>query len=97
MLIQFSTFDRTCVTLFALLNGDSILTIFDDLAAKYPYPLLTRVYLFVFVVLFITAILNTFIFIIEDAYHSAKRWGFVRLPFVLSFCSFATREKKKKN
>jgi hypothetical protein len=87
------------VTLFALLNGDSILTIFDDLAAKYPYPLLTRVYLFVFVVLFITAILNTFIFIIEDAYHSAKRWGFVRPPFTqpLSLFFFQSKTENQKN
>jgi len=60
------------VSLFALLNGDDVHATFDDLEAQYPYTLFAQLYLFTFVIFFITAILNIFIFIIEDSYHAAK-------------------------
>lgn len=57
------------VSLFALLNGDDIHAIFLDLEHNYPWVIVTRAYLYTFILLFITAVLNVFIFIIEDGYH----------------------------
>eukprot|EP01126_Amoeba_proteus_P007487 TRINITY_DN12699_c0_g1_i6.p1 TRINITY_DN12699_c0_g1~~TRINITY_DN12699_c0_g1_i6.p1 ORF type:complete len:723 (-),score=193.66 TRINITY_DN12699_c0_g1_i6:206-2167(-) len=69
---SFVDLDSTTVTLFALLNGDDIHATFSDLAKRYPLLLFSRIYLYTFVLLFITAVLNVFIFIIEDGYHLAK-------------------------
>jgi hypothetical protein len=38
----------------------------------YPYPAIAQIYLFTFIALFITAILNIFIFIIEDSFRAAR-------------------------
>jgi len=86
----------TAVTLFALINGDDIHGIFQDLDAvlnsllpifemsfmtihsfsllqRYPYgPWVSRIYLYFFTLFWINAILNVFIFIIEDSFHLAK-------------------------
>jgi hypothetical protein len=64
--------DKAAVALFALLNGDDVHATFIELYSHYPYPTFSHLYLFCFVILFITAILNIFIFIIEDAYRAAK-------------------------
>ena len=40
--------------------------------ASYPVPWVSRVYIYSFVTIFITTVLNVFIFIIEDAYVLAK-------------------------
>eukprot|EP01128_Nolandella_sp_AFSM9_P008975 TRINITY_DN5617_c0_g1_i1.p1 TRINITY_DN5617_c0_g1~~TRINITY_DN5617_c0_g1_i1.p1 ORF type:complete len:722 (+),score=150.40 TRINITY_DN5617_c0_g1_i1:190-2355(+) len=69
---RFYSLDQTSVTLFALLNGDDIHATFDDLSENYPMPWVSRIFLYSFVVLFITTILNIFIFIIENNYHVAK-------------------------
>jgi len=69
---KFADMDSTAVTLFALLNGDDIHNTFLHLEDVYPYLFFSRLYLFTFVLLFITAVLNVFIFIIEDSYHLAK-------------------------
>lgn len=67
---NFSTLDKAAVTLFALLNGDVIHDVFEEL---YPYhPILSRIYLYTFISLFIYAVLNIFIAIIEDAFFAAK-------------------------
>jgi len=50
---------------------------FEQLNENYPYPIVPTIYLYSFIALFITAILNIFIFIIEDSYHAAK---YVRQP-----------------
>eukprot|EP01130_Rhizamoeba_saxonica_P016166 TRINITY_DN7417_c0_g1_i3.p1 TRINITY_DN7417_c0_g1~~TRINITY_DN7417_c0_g1_i3.p1 ORF type:complete len:493 (+),score=59.90 TRINITY_DN7417_c0_g1_i3:36-1481(+) len=68
---NFLNFDETGVTLFSLLNGDDIHATFSDLN-NYPYPLFGRLYLYTFISLFITVVLNIFIFIIETAYDLAK-------------------------
>lgn len=41
-------------------------------ALSYPMPWVSRIYLYTFALLTITAVLNIFIYIIEDAYHLAK-------------------------
>ncbi|KAL6061657.1 Mucolipin-2 [Balamuthia mandrillaris] len=69
---RFQDFTSTGVTLFSLLNGDEIRSTFEELGVTYPIRTLPTIYLYVFVGLFITAILNIFIFIIEDSYHAAK-------------------------
>jgi hypothetical protein len=57
---------------------------FQQLNENYPYPIVSTIYLYSFVALFITAILNIFIFIIEDSYHAAK---FVRQAHTRDPCA----------
>lgn len=68
--VRFSTVDQACVTLFALLNGDVIHDVFDEIHPAHPY--ISRVYLYTFISLFIYAVLNIFIAIIEDAFFASK-------------------------
>jgi len=70
----FSSFDTTAVTLFALINGDDTHAIFKSLRDNYPYPKIAQAYLFSFDMLFITLVLNVFLYIIEDAYQAAAVW-----------------------
>ncbi len=67
---NFATVDAACVTLFSLLNGDVIHDIFDDLFPT--HPTISRIYLYTFICLFIYAVLNIFIAIIEDAFFASK-------------------------
>jgi len=69
---DFASLDKSAITLFALLNGDDIHAQFDRIYARYPYPIIGQVFLFTFIIMFITLVLNIFLFIIEDAYHAAK-------------------------
>lgn len=69
---RFESLTASAISLFALLNGDDVHATFLDLGPRFPYALFTNLYLFTFCMLFITAILNIFIFIIEDSYHAAK-------------------------
>lgn len=69
---DFSSLDKSAITLFALLNGDDIHAQFDRIYARYPYPIVGQVFLFTFIIMFITLVLNIFLFIIEDSYHAAK-------------------------
>lgn len=69
---RFEDLNNTAITLFALLNGDDIRSAFEQLNDNYPYRIVPTIYLYSFIALFITAILNIFIFIIEDSYHAAK-------------------------
>ncbi|KJE88457.1 hypothetical protein CAOG_00111 [Capsaspora owczarzaki ATCC 30864] len=69
----FGSLDSAAVTLFAVINGDSVLQVFTTLDEKadFTYRAIARVYMYTFCVLFITAIINVFIFIIEDGYRLA--------------------------
>eukprot|EP01132_Coremiostelium_polycephalum_P002270 gene2270-2795_t len=69
---EFSDINQTCETLFALMNGDDIHATFQKVEAAYPYPIIAKIYLYSFITLFVVAILNIFIFVIEGAYLSAK-------------------------
>lgn len=71
----FGDFGRACRTLFCLLCGDSVLGIFEDLTSSgnTGYRIFAQCYLYSFCVMFITTILNVFIFIIESGYEVAKR------------------------
>lgn len=70
----FASIDTTTTTLFALINGDDTHAIFGNLRENYPYPKLAQAYLFAFDMLFITLVLNVFLYIIEDAYQAAAVW-----------------------
>jgi hypothetical protein len=66
----FKDLGSACVTLFALLNGDVIHDVFVDI-----YPagaFISRLYLYTFVSLFIYAVLNIFIAIVEDGFFAAR-------------------------
>jgi len=75
---RFVDFDSTTVTLFSLILGDDVRVTFDDISGDnaYPYPVVSRIYLYTFLTFFITSVLNIFIFIIEDAYHASKKGYF---------------------
>ena len=56
-----------------MLTGDDIHDTFNDIIdGAYPVPFVSRIYLYTWVTLFFTSVLNVFIFIIEDAFHLAK-------------------------
>ena len=65
---NFQNMDSATVTLFSLLNGDSISDIFYELYVI--NPIISRVYIISFITLFIYAVLNIFIAIVEDAFAS---------------------------
>jgi hypothetical protein len=67
---SFSDLDQASVTLFSLLNGDSIYDIFAELEAI--NAVVSRIYLYSFITLFIYAVLNVFIAIVEDAFFASK-------------------------
>jgi len=70
---KFSSTGQTIVTLFSLLNGDDIYATFQEIEdGQYPTPIISRIYIILFVTLFVTSVLNVFIFIIEDSYRTAK-------------------------
>mmetsp|Transcript_28350 Transcript_28350/g.69037 ORF Transcript_28350/g.69037 Transcript_28350/m.69037 type:complete len:790 (-) Transcript_28350:141-2510(-) len=68
---RFSSMNNACVTLFSLLNGDVIHDVFDDLHAN--SPIVSRIYLYSFLALFIYAVLNIFVAIIEDSFFATKQ------------------------
>lgn len=70
---NFKNYLDTIITLYALLNGDDMHGIFLDLKMAYPLgSFVPNVFLLIFSSLFTFAILNVFIFIIEDSFHLAK-------------------------
>jgi hypothetical protein len=87
---DFNNMWRALRTLFALLNGDSILLMYQevcpsDRSTGIGYCLWGQIYLYTFCVLFITTVLNVFIFIIEagnpllvdvsSGGYAARAWG----------------------
>lgn len=65
----FADIDNSMVSLFALVNGDAIHEIFDMLYSNnVALAYISRVYVYSFVLLFICAVLNIFILIMEDAF-----------------------------
>ena len=70
---KFSSVGQTIVTLFSLLNGDDIYSTFSEIEhGQFPSHWISRFYIIAFVTLFVTSVLNVFIFIIEDSYRTAK-------------------------
>lgn len=70
---RFSGVDTSAVSLFALMTGDDVHATFDEMTAEYPFVWLSRIFLYCYCLFAITAVLNIFIFLIEDAFHAAKK------------------------
>eukprot|EP01028_Stygiella_incarcerata_P010768 TRINITY_DN573_c0_g1_i1.p1 TRINITY_DN573_c0_g1~~TRINITY_DN573_c0_g1_i1.p1 ORF type:complete len:717 (-),score=152.42 TRINITY_DN573_c0_g1_i1:121-2271(-) len=72
----FATVDQACVTLFAVLNGDVLRDTYDLTDSMDPWlSAVSRAYLYTFIALFIYAVLNIFILIMEDAFFTVKEGG----------------------
>jgi hypothetical protein len=72
---HFSSVRRSLITLFSLLNGDSMLQIFDSIRFSGWAGLVSEVYLISFVCLFIYSALNIFIQIMQSAFdHTQVKW-----------------------
>ncbi|KAL0236640.1 hypothetical protein PCE1_000038 [Barthelona sp. PCE] len=71
---RFHTFGAASVTLFSILNGDIMLEVFTQI---YPAsPIVSRIYLFSYVIIFVFIALNIFIQIMEQAFTTAmSRFG----------------------
>lgn len=69
---HFLSTDRTSLTLFALLCGDLIKDFFENLQNNFKWIIVSRIYLYTFVTLFITAIMKLFIRMMEDSYNFAQ-------------------------
>jgi hypothetical protein len=69
---RFTNMETTSFTLFSLLNGDEIRAAFESVSTcPYP-PVFSQTFVYTFCMLFIAIVLNTLIFMVEDAYHLAK-------------------------
>lgn len=69
----FADMSNGAITLFALLNGDVIHDVFDQLCVF--HPLIACVYLFTFISLFMYIVLNIIIATITDAFFAIKAFG----------------------
>ena len=67
---SFSGVKVACVTLFSLLNGDSVRAIFQELYIKFPVS--SQIFLYSFISLFIYVALNICIVIIEETFYSIR-------------------------
>eukprot|EP00762_Andalucia_godoyi_P002995 ANDGO_04210.mRNA.1 hypothetical protein len=71
--LHFRTIDTSFITLFSVLNGDSVLQIFQNVFQRNVLmAIFSRVFLFSFACLFIYAVLNIFIQIMEEGFFTAK-------------------------
>eukprot|EP01060_Flectonema_neradi_P039419 TRINITY_DN8676_c0_g4_i1.p1 TRINITY_DN8676_c0_g4~~TRINITY_DN8676_c0_g4_i1.p1 ORF type:complete len:648 (+),score=116.95 TRINITY_DN8676_c0_g4_i1:38-1981(+) len=72
---KFATLDGAFVTLFALMNGDIIDDTFQSIffESNVVLQIVSRIYLYTYIALFIYAILNILLAIMEDAYFQVKR------------------------
>jgi len=70
----FEDIDDALVTLFSCMNGDSVHEVFDYIFGFNLFlGWLGRIYLAVYIILFVCAVLNIFTLIMEDAFFSLKR------------------------
>ncbi len=54
------------------MTGDDVHASFDEMTASYPYLWISRIFLYLYILLSICLLLNVFIFLTEDAFHEAK-------------------------
>ena len=66
----FGSFSSTCCTLFAVVNGDSILDVFDALGFFFP---IGDIYLYIYIMLFMYVVLMSVIAIVEEAFFDSLR------------------------
>eukprot|EP01135_Chromosphaera_perkinsii_P006681 Nk52_evm83s554 gene=Nk52_evmTU83s554 len=71
---KFGDASKSARTLFALLCGDNIWAVFNELDSRpnFFYTLMGHIYVYTFCITFLTTVLNVFIFIIQDGYQMAK-------------------------
>jgi hypothetical protein len=62
------------VALFCIANGDELHATFEDLRLTFPWQIVAQVYLYTFLALFIFAVLNILVFVVDDAFEAAKNW-----------------------
>lgn len=67
---RFNSISNIMITLFSLINGDSIYDIFQEL--KEIYFFLGQLYLYLFCILFIAVVLNIFIAIVQEAFSATE-------------------------
>jgi hypothetical protein len=67
---RFVDTSSTMMTLFAVLNGDSVFDVFHDLSGVSFF--IGQLYCYIFCIIFIVVVMNVFISIIEEAYVSTK-------------------------
>jgi len=71
---NFDDVQEASISLFCMLNGDAIHHIFDGLSGINGFMAFSsRVYVYVFCILFITTILNIFILIMQDAFEKTRQ------------------------
>eukprot|EP01064_Diplonema_japonicum_P009205 TRINITY_DN1667_c3_g3_i1.p1 TRINITY_DN1667_c3_g3~~TRINITY_DN1667_c3_g3_i1.p1 ORF type:complete len:534 (+),score=81.62 TRINITY_DN1667_c3_g3_i1:87-1688(+) len=72
---RFISIDISCVSLFAMLNGDVVHETFSDVFPDQNFftQFFSRMYLYSFIILFIYVILNIFLAIMEDTYFQIKQ------------------------
>ncbi|GBG28775.1 Mucolipin-2 [Hondaea fermentalgiana] len=67
---RFGSFGMSMITLFSVLNGDVIRETFMDIVSA--YPVMTQIYLYTFISLFMYVVLNVFIAIVEESFFSTR-------------------------
>ncbi|CAH0518927.1 unnamed protein product [Peronospora belbahrii] len=68
---EFGTLSASMITLFSLMNGDSIMDTFDAMDLHH-FIISGRVYLYSFISLFMYVVLNIFIAIVEEAFFATQ-------------------------
>lgn len=84
----FNSMSNSIATLFALMNGDSVYFIMDDLS-RVSFGL-GQIYSYSFCIMFYVIVLNTFISIIGEAYALNKLTNYGH--WIYSFCNFNKKE-----
>jgi hypothetical protein len=47
---------------------------FEELRLTFPWQIIAQIYLYLFLALFIFAVLNILVFVVDDAFEAAKNW-----------------------
>ena len=68
---SFQSISQATVTLFCLINTDSVIDFFNDTSTS--YPLMSLLYGFTFMIFFVSCVQNIFIAIIQEAYQSLSK------------------------
>lgn len=97
---RFTSIPMTFITLFAMMNGDSVLDIIKDL--KEVNFFLGQIYAYLFGILFIAIVMNVFVSIVEEAYVDSKmknqnHWIYAFLKKKKSAVELIEDDSKKNN
>ena len=89
---RFASIPMSMITLFAMMNGDSIYDIIKDLAGVNFF--IGQVYSYIFGILFIAVVMNIFVSIIEEAYVTSKMTN--QNHWIYSFLKLGGEDDKEK-